>query len=196
LHYHLNFITKRGPKVPSFIIHPPSRKAFGGPGKFRIFMGVIEKIKELAELALTELSVPERGHFIVDVLYFGKQRPARLMVIVDGDNGVTIDLCAELSRKLSAKLDEQNILDEAYLLEVSTPGLDQPLKLKRQYFKNVGRQFKVHLKDKSIVQGKLEDASDDKLTIRQAVDKKETKVTEVVFDQIEKAFVMVSFKHN
>jgi ribosome maturation factor RimP len=154
-------------------------------------MDVAAKIKELAGSALQE-----PGHFIVDVLFNERQRPARLMVIVDGDNGVTIDQCADLSRKLSAMLDEQNVLDYAYVLEVSTPGLDHPLKLKRQYFKNVGRQFKVHLKDKSIVQGKLEAASDEMLTLRQPVDKKETKVTEVTFDQVEKAFVMVSFKHN
>jgi ribosome maturation factor RimP len=154
-------------------------------------MEVAAKIKELAESALVE-----QGHFIVDVLYNGKQRPARLMVIVDGDNGVTIDQCADLSRKLSALMDEQNILNDAYILEVSTPGLDHPLKLKRQYFKNAGRQFKVHLKDKTIVQGKLEEVSDDKLTIREQVGKKETKLTEVLFDQIDKAFVMVSFKQN
>jgi ribosome maturation factor RimP len=154
-------------------------------------MDVAAKIKELAESALQE-----QGHFIVDVLYNPRQRPARLMIILDGDNGVTIDQCAELSRRLAVLLDEQNILEDAYLLEVSTPGLDHPLKLKRQYFKNVGRQFKVHLKDKSIVQGKLEEVSEDKLVVRQQVDKKETKVTEVLFEQIEKSFVMVSFKHN
>lgn len=154
-------------------------------------MDVASKIKELAESVLAD-----PGHFIVDVLYFGKQRPGRLLVIVDGDNGVTIDACAELSRKLSALLDEQNLLDAAYNLEVSTPGVDQPLKLKRQYFKNKGREFKVHLKDKSIVKGKVENVTDDTLVIRVQVSKKESKEQEVLFDQIEKAFVMVSFKQN
>lgn len=163
-------------------------------------MDVAGKIRELALKELSDLQGKElsgdQGLFIVDVLYNPRHHPARLMVILDGDNGVTIDQCAELSRKLSALLDEQNILDDAYVLEVSTPGLDHPLKLKRQYFKNKGRQFKVHLKDKSIVQGKLEEVTDDKLTLLQVIDKKETKVTELTFDQIEKAFVMVSFKHN
>jgi ribosome maturation factor RimP len=173
-------------------------------------MDVPGKIKELAESVLQEQSalneqsdLPEQGVlqgksglFIVEVLYNPKQRPARLMIILDGDNGVTIDQCAILSRKLSVLIDEQNVLEDAYLLEVSTPGLDHPLKLKRQYFKNKGRQFKVHLKDKTIVQGKLEDVSEEKLTITQVVDKKQTKVIEVTFDQIERAFVMVSFKHN
>ena len=178
MHYHLNKY-KEGTKSPLF--HYP---------EFQNFMDVVGKIKELAESALQE-----PGHFIVEVLYFGRHLPARLMVILDGDNGVTIDQCADLSRKLAVLLEEQNVLEDAYLLEVSTPGLDQPLKLKRQYFKNKGRQFKVHLRDKSIVQGKLEEVSDEKLTITQ-VEKKETKVTEVTFDDVERAFVMVSFKHN
>jgi ribosome maturation factor RimP len=161
--------------------------------EIRIYMDEAGKIKELAESALKELST-DGGHFIVDVLYFEKQRPAKLMIIVDGDNGVTIDTCANLSRKLSALLDEQNVPDNAYVLEVTTPGVDQPLKMKRQYFKNAGRQFKVQLKDKTIVQGKLEEVTDEKLNIRQVIDKKETKLVEVPFNQIEKAFVMVSFK--
>ncbi|MEI9919412.1 MAG: ribosome maturation factor RimP [Bacteroidota bacterium] len=143
---------------------------------------------------MAESALVEPGHFIVDVLFFEKQRPSKVMVIVDGDNGVTIDACADLSRKLAALLDERNIPDNAYILEVTTPGVDHPLRMKRQYFKNAGRQFKVHLKDKSIVQGKLESVTDDKLVILQPVDKKQTKLTEVLFDDIEKAFVMVSFK--
>ncbi|HEX8061241.1 MAG TPA: ribosome maturation factor RimP [Cyclobacteriaceae bacterium] len=152
-------------------------------------MDVAGKIRELAESALQE-----PGHFIVDVLYFERQRPAKVMVIVDGDKGVTIDACANLSRKLASLLDERNVPDNAYVLEVTTPGVDHPLRLKRQYFKNAGRQFKVHLKDKSIVQGKLEEVSEEKLTIREVVDKKTTRVVEVPFDNIEKAFVLVSFK--
>lgn len=152
-------------------------------------MDIAAKIKELAQSVLQD-----PAHFIVDVLYFERQRPAKVMVLVDGDNGVTIDACAELSRKLSVLLDERNIPDNAYVLEVSTPGVDQPLRMKRQYFKNVGRQFKVHLKDKSIVQGKLESASDDKLVILQQVDKKQTKQVEIPMDDIEKAVVQVSFK--
>jgi ribosome maturation factor RimP len=161
-------------------------------------MDVVGKIKELAESALKELEVQgeKSGHFIVDVLLFVKVRPARLLVLLDGDQGVTIDACANLSRKLAVLMEEQNVLQDAYNLEVSTPGIDQPLKLKRQYFKNKGRQFKVHTKENGVVQGKLEDVTEEKLVIVEVVSKKETKTTEVLFDQIEKAYVMVSFKQN
>ena len=176
-------------------------------------MEVASKIKELAELALKELDVlqgEDAGHFIVDVLYNSRQRPAKLMVIVDGDHGVTIDVCAELSRKLTNMMDEQNVLADAYIIDVSTPGLDHPLKMKRQYYKNVGREVKAHLTDKTIVQGKLEQVSDSALTILVVPEKKELQLlrkqsgnndlkgvsTEVPFDSIERVFVMVSFKHN
>ena len=70
-------------------------------------------------------------------------------------HGITIDDCANLNRELSKELDEITLsLQDSYLLEVSTPGLDQPLKLKRQYKKNIGRRLKVKLADKA-VEGKL-----------------------------------------
>lgn len=163
-------------------------------------MEVAGKIRQIAEASLADAS-----HFIVDVLFLAKQRPAKVLVIVDGDNGVNIDDCANLSRKISESLDEQNLLQSAYTLEVTTPGLDHPLKLKRQFFKNVGRSFKVHLTEGRLVEGKLTEATEDHLVLEQdwkngkpvspsTPGKKEKKLTEINFNQIEKAFVTVSFK--
>ena len=156
-------------------------------------MDVAGKIKELAESKLTD-----PAHFVVDVRYNDRQRPAKLMVILDGDKGVTIDVCAEVSRELSKVLDERDLIPDAYLLEVSTPGLDHPLKLKRQYIKNVGRGFKVHLLNKQIVQGRLESADDNRIVIEEqmknATKVAATKMTEITYENIERAFVMVSFK--
>jgi ribosome maturation factor RimP len=157
-------------------------------------MDVAAKVKELAEVKLAD-----PGHFIVTVRFLEKQRPARLLVIIDGDSGVTIDACAQLSRDLSHTLDEQDIVPVAYTLEVSTPGLDHPLQLKRQYRKNVGRGLKVHLNNKQIVQGRLESATDDMIVVEEQVKQAGTKalptrMTEIAYADIEKAFVMVSFK--
>lgn len=154
-------------------------------------MDVTVRVKELTEAILVD-----PGHFVVDVRYLDKQRPARLLVILDGDHGVNIDICAEVSRGLSKVLDEKDFIPVAYLLEVSTPGLDHPLKLKRQYFKNVGRQFKVHLTSKQVVQGKLEEASEERIVIEETAQGKhaESKKTEILYSEIERAFVMVSFK--
>ena len=155
-------------------------------------MDIASKIKDLAESRLSDDS-----HFVVDVLYLAKHRPPKVVVIVDGDKGVTIDACAGLSRELSTALDEMNWGDTPYLLEVSTPGLEHPLKLKRQYFKNVGRQFKLHLRNKSVVNGLLERATESGLTVDQEVregNRTETRKIKIPFDEVEKAFVMVSFK--
>lgn len=156
-------------------------------------MNVAAKVRELAESKLADPS-----HFVVDVRFQDKQRPARLLVILDGDNGVTIDTCADLSRDLSKSLDEQDLIPVAYMLEVSTPGLDHPLKMKRQYAKNIGRGFKVHLLSKQIVQGRLESADDNKIVVEEqlknATKAAATKMTEIPYEDIDKAFVMISFK--
>lgn len=117
-------------------------------------------------------------------------------MVIDGDQGVTIDDCGNLSRELSTRLDEMNFGIGHYVLEVTTPGLDQPLKLKRQYARNAGRSLKVHRRDKSIVTGKLISSDDLGIQLRseQGEGKKLTTLdVSVPFEDIEKAFVMVSF---
>ncbi len=145
---------------------------------------------------MAERRLADPSLFIVDVVVSARKGPKKLLVIVDGDNGVNIDDCALISRELSNDLDEQNVFDDPYTLEVSTPGLDQPLKLKRQYVKNIGRRLKVKLADK-IEEGKLESVNDETITLISesgSGKKKETSTLNIHFSQIEKAFVLVSFK--
>jgi ribosome maturation factor RimP len=154
-------------------------------------MGLEEEIKNIASRKLTD-----PAHFIVEVVVSARKGPKKLLVIVDGDQGVSIDDCATLSRELSKELDESPLVDEAYTLEVSTPGLDQPLKLKRQYVKNIGRRLKVKLADK-IEEGKLDAVNDEAITLISETGtgkKKESTSININFAQIEKAFVLVSFK--
>ena len=154
-------------------------------------MDVVEEIRNLTARNLS----PDK--FVVEVLISGKKIPKRVLVIIDGDRGITIDDCAELSRALSKEFDDRAIFgDENYLLEVSTPGLDHPLKMKRQYFKNTGRNLKVTTKE-GIIEGKLKEVTDDKIVLVRETGtgkKKEINETEIPFPEIDKAFVMVSFK--
>ena len=154
----------------------------------------MDQVEEIRKLATENLS-PDK--FVVDVLISGKKLPRRVMVILDGDQGVTIDDCANLSRILSKELDDRAYFgDDNYLLEVSTPGLDHPLKLKRQYFKNIGRNLKVVQKE-GTAEGKLHGVTDDKIVLVQETGtgkKKETKEIEIPFSEIDKTFVQVSFK--
>lgn len=151
-----------------------------------------EHIKRFAEESLFD-----QGHFIVDVIVSARKGPKKVLVIIDGDTGVNIDDCAEISRAVGKRLEDSSLLgDESYMLEVSTPGVDQPLKMNRQYRKHVGRKLKVKLSDK-VIEGKLEEVTDEVIALSSETGtgkKKEIKSHEIRFDEIEKAFVLISFK--
>jgi ribosome maturation factor RimP len=150
-----------------------------------------ERIKELLEQSLAD-----QNHFLVDLVVNSKSNPIKITVVLDGDKGISIDDCATVSRTFAALLDEENSL-ENYALEVTTPGLDQPLKLKRQYVKNIGREVKIQLKDKKIERGKLVESTEDTVVIEHEVKEgkqKELKKTTFTFEEIERTLVEVSFK--
>jgi len=162
------------------------------PLLFDSIMDLNEKVRELAQSCLFDES-----HFLVEVILTAKAGPKRVLVILDGDKGVNIEVCAKVSRALSNAMDESGLIDDNYTLEVTTPGLDHPLKLKRQYYKNVGRGFKVHTKDKALVEGKLMEVDEQRIVLSQEIKegkKIDVRTIEIPFEQIEKAFVMVSFK--
>lgn len=154
-------------------------------------MDLVDEIRKLVEENLS----PDK--FVVEVLISGKKIPKRVLIIIDGDQGVTIDACADISRVLSKAFDERAYFGEDnYLLEVSTPGLEHPLKLKRQYFKNAGRNLKV-VGRTATVEGRLKEVADDRIVLVQETGtgkKKETKEVEIPFSEIDKTFVTVSFK--
>ena len=149
-------------------------------------------IRDIIASKLTEPS-----QFLVDVIVKGHKSAQKVLIVIDGDQGVTIDDCANLSRELSKVFDDLQLFEESYLLEVSTPGLDHSLKLKRQYFKNIGRKIKVTTFQGSTDEGKLLSVTDANIAIEKEVGtgkQKETKVIEIPFTDIDKTFVLVSFK--
>lgn len=155
-------------------------------------MDAVEEIKKIATANLANES-----QFIVDVLISSRKGPKKVLVLLDGDNGITIDDCANLSRELSKRLDDASWMEESYTLEVSTPGLDQPLKLNRQFKKNIGRSLKVKLLENKTVEGKLAEVFEAKIILAQSSGSgknKEIKMTDILFSEIEKALVIVSFK--
>ena len=136
------------------------------------------------------------SQFIVDVVVKGHKGPKKVLVVLDGDRGVTIDDCANLSRELSKAFEDMQLFDESYMLEVSTPGLDQPLKLRRQYHKNIGRRLKL-VTQQGIVEGELLEVSEDKIALEEEIGtgkEKQVKRIEIPFSNIEKTFVLISFK--
>lgn len=153
-------------------------------------MEIRAKLADLAESCL------QPGQFLVDVIASSKNL-SKITVVVDGDKGVTIDDCGEISRLLSEKLDEMDFGTGRYVLEVTTPGLDQPLKLKRQYTRNVGRSLKVRRRDQSQITGKLSRADEGGIVLLQEIQEGKTRREQEVpvrYEDIDKAFVIVSFK--
>lgn len=155
-------------------------------------MDLSGQIQQLAEQHLAGTS-----HFVLNVKVIEKINPPRITVVVDGEEGITIDDCANLSRSLTDSINQMALLDD-YNLEVTTPGIDQPLKLLRQFKKHVGRNVKIEMKEKETVRGKLVGIEGDDITVEEEVKttgkKGEKKTRKINFDLIDKTFVMVSFK--
>jgi ribosome maturation factor RimP len=110
-------------------------------------------------------AVEATGHDLEDVSVSpaGKRRVVR--VVVDRDGGITLDDVAEVSRVVSdlldtAEVDEPELLGGAYVLEVSSPGVDRPLTAARHWRRNVGRLVKAELADGELVTGRLASADD------------------------------------
>ncbi len=145
---------------------------------------------------MAESCLGDKSQFLVDIVISARQGPKKVLVLVDGDNGIGIDDCSEISRKLAVLLDESGLIADQYLLEVSSPGIDQSLKLTRQFKKNVGRNLKIHSKG-GVIEGILQQVSEDFIEITQTKGtgkNKETSTIQIPFSEIERAFVLVSFK--
>jgi ribosome maturation factor RimP len=130
--------------------------------------------------------------FVVEVSLTGPKSYQKLRVFLDGDNGITIEQCAKISRKLATKLDEEDLIKDAYQLEVSSAGIDQPLKLLRQYYKNIGRSVKVFKADGKEEKGKLIAVSEQEIQI-EVKNKKVTEMSTILFQDIHHTKVLVTF---
>lgn len=83
------------------------------------------------------------GAFVVDLSLTVEHRSRVVQLLVDTDAGISIDACATLSREIGPLLEASGLFEGAYRLEVSSPGLDKPLRMLRQYPKNIGRPFRL-----------------------------------------------------
>ena len=85
------------------------------------------------------------GLEVIEVLYEKKYDGMNLTVVIDKDGGVTIDDCEKLHRAIDEPLDELDPIDTAYILNVSSPGIDRPLTLERDYKRNLNKKISVKL---------------------------------------------------
>ena len=97
--------------------------------------------KKAENLAIPVIS---EGNFeLVDVEYVKEAGEWYLRYYVDKEGGIGVNDCEAISRKLSDLLDEANFIDDAYILEVSSPGLLRPLKKEKDYVRNLGKPIEI-----------------------------------------------------
>jgi ribosome maturation factor RimP len=173
-----------GALIPFFICRKP-------------YMTVKEQLETLLEPFLQDSNC-----FLVDIIIKPSKVNQKISILVDSDEGITIQQCTSISRRLAKQLEELEVFTEAYTLEVSSPGLDQPLLLHRQYLKNLGRNLKVTLKSGDAVSGTLLEANEDFIKLQLPAPKKKTKtpvdeselIRQISFEDISKALIEISFK--
>ena len=99
-----------------------------------------KKVERMVEPIITE-----HAFSLVDVEYVKEAGEYYLRVYIDKSGGITIDDCETVSRALSDKLDADDFIPDAYILEVSSPGLFRPIKKEKDYLRNIGRDVEIHL---------------------------------------------------
>lgn len=140
------------------------------------------------------LLVEKPAYFLVQV----RIKPTNnVKVFIDGDQGVTIDDCIKLNRKLYAQIEEAAMYPEGdFSLEVSSPGVGEPLLQERQYVKNVGRLLEVKQLDGAVMLGTLKAATPAGIELEVTSGKGKKAVAQIhsiSFDQIKEASVQIQF---
>jgi ribosome maturation factor RimP len=153
-----------------------------------------ELILQKTERFVTEVLASEPEYFLVEV----KVKPTNnIKVYIDGDKGIPIEKCVYFNRQLYKKIDEAQMFPEGdFSLEVSSPGVDNPLKLYRQYLKNIGRNVEVMFNDGSKKEGKLLQATNEDIILEQTSGKgKKTEKQQLVipFSNIKITTVQIQF---
>tara|TARA_B110000285_G_C15132027_1_gene624282 strand:+ start:3300 stop:3773 length:474 start_codon:yes stop_codon:yes gene_type:complete len=151
-------------------------------------------IRQLADAYLEGTS-----GFIVDVRVGDSNA---ISILLDDDASTSINQCMALSRHLEEALDRET---EDFALDVSSPGLDQPLQMLRQYVKNIGRGVQLKVRDAGKVEGELVAATEENVTIKtrekQRIEGRKSKEwveeeTTYAFTDLDWTKVQISFKQN
>ena len=151
--------------------------------------------KETVSAQLNEVLLGKPSVFLIDLIITDS---FKIIVTIDGDNGVVLQDCIDISRALEDNLDRE---EQDFSLEVASVGVGSPLKLVRQYKKNVGRTLIVKL-DSETIEAELVEANDNFIILswkarepKKIGKGKETvqKIQEIPYTDIKEAIVTVTF---
>ena len=154
-------------------------------------MDIVKHIQELVEDKLKDT-----GGFLVEVKI---QPHKKILVYVDKENGITISDCVKISRHLESNLESTGLLED-HELEVSSPGLDQPLKVLKQYYKYIGKKIRITTIDAKEKKGILSSVHNEGIELAEIIIKKENKKRKeetvnnfLSFNQIKETKIVISF---
>lgn len=151
--------------------------------------------KEISRLV--EKFIDNDEIFLVEVDIKGKPGNLKIQVFIDGDQYVNVDECSKISRKISNDLEERDIIEGRYIIEVSSPGVDNPLKLIRQFPKHIGRELEIITKENKKYQGELLKVLGEEIeiSIKSSKIKKElgSQSLKLPINEIEKSTVVLRF---
>lgn len=156
-------------------------------------MDQIALITNLQERAATLIGA-EKDLFVVEV----RIKPTNnIKIYIDGDQGVSVDKLVSYNRKLYRQLEEEGLFPNGdFSLELSSPGLDEPLKLHRQYVKNIGRPVEVTLVDGAKKEGVLQVVGDTQIELTETKGKgkkMETHTHVIAFSEIKATKIQIKF---
>src|SRR5262245_32526381 len=156
-------------------------------------MNTDQQIQAL-EIIVNRMLEQDPDCFLVEI----KIKPTNnIRVFLDADGGLTINRCAALNRAIYGEIEESNLYPGGnFSLEVSSPGLEEPLKLHRQYVKNMGRKVEVGTSEGAKVEGKLVAVNENEIVLEIASGKGKKQViqtSQIPFEHIKYTRIAVVF---
>jgi ribosome maturation factor RimP len=155
--------------------------------------------KERIQTVVEVLSAPlaeELGYELVEVEYRKEGRDWVLRCTIDSENGIGTEDCRRFSEALEILLDREDPIPGSYLLEVSSPGLDRPLKKERDYLRFVGSRVEIRLakplNNQKLFHGELLGMTEGDLKLVQLRDD-QGKIVEIPFPEVTKAHLQMEF---
>ncbi len=114
-------------------------------------------------------AIERKGAHCIDLVFRGDRAKQVIEVFIDAEMGITTDLCADVSREISTAIDQGNLLPGPYRLDVSSPGIDRPLRFPWQYRKHQGRRVHVRFREadkEQLVDGTLASVQEDAILVQ------------------------------
>ncbi len=149
---------------------------------------MVEKIKEIINPILQEEQVE-----LVEIIFRKEAARPVLKLLVDKDQGIQMADCVRLNEKIGQALDQADIIQESYVIEVDSPGIDRLFKTTRDYERALGRLVRVTLTerilDKKEYMARLEEVSDTGVKI----DVKKKGIIDIPFEKIARAREEIEF---